>query len=82
MEVEEAIVSSITITAGIMIPSSAKVAATITTTTTLPVIRVVLALLVLVVAVLAVDPTSSRSGGSILGDKTRMARLSQGASTA
>jgi LAO/AO transport system kinase len=25
------------------------------------------------VAVLAVDPTSSRSGGSILGDKTRMA---------
>ena len=29
------------------------------------------------VAVLAVDPTSSRSGGSILGDKTRMARLSR-----
>jgi LAO/AO transport system kinase len=28
------------------------------------------------VAVLAVDPSSSRSGGSILGDKTRMARLS------
>lgn len=28
------------------------------------------------VAVLAVDPTSSRSGGSILGDKTRMAQLS------
>lgn len=28
-------------------------------------------------AVLAVDPTSSRSGGSILGDKTRMERLSQ-----
>jgi LAO/AO transport system kinase len=28
------------------------------------------------VAVLAVDPTSPRSGGSILGDKTRMARLS------
>ncbi len=27
------------------------------------------------VAVLAVDPTSRRSGGSILGDKTRMARL-------
>ncbi|MCB9591602.1 MAG: methylmalonyl Co-A mutase-associated GTPase MeaB [Sandaracinaceae bacterium] len=27
------------------------------------------------VAVLAVDPTSGRSGGSILGDKTRMARL-------
>ena len=27
------------------------------------------------VAVLAVDPTSSRSGGSILGDKTRMPRL-------
>ena len=27
------------------------------------------------VAVLAVDPTSSRSGGSILGDKTRMAGL-------
>jgi LAO/AO transport system kinase len=27
------------------------------------------------VAVLAVDPTSSRSGGSILGDKTRMGRL-------
>ena len=31
------------------------------------------------VAVLAVDPTSSRTGGSILGDKTRMARLSQDA---
>lgn len=29
------------------------------------------------VAVLAVDPTSGRSGGSILGDKTRMARLSR-----
>ncbi len=29
------------------------------------------------VAVLAVDPTSSRSGGSILGDKTRMAVLSR-----
>jgi LAO/AO transport system kinase len=29
------------------------------------------------VAVLAVDPTSSRTGGSILGDKTRMARLAQ-----
>jgi len=28
------------------------------------------------VAVLAVDPTSQRSGGSILGDKTRMAQLS------
>ncbi|WP_405393926.1 methylmalonyl Co-A mutase-associated GTPase MeaB [Microbispora hainanensis] len=28
------------------------------------------------VAVLAVDPSSRRSGGSILGDKTRMARLS------
>ena len=28
------------------------------------------------VAVLAVDPTSSRTGGSILGDKTRMAALS------
>ena len=28
------------------------------------------------VAVLAVDPTSSRTGGSILGDKTRMNRLS------
>ena len=28
------------------------------------------------VAVLAVDPSSSRSGGSILGDKTRMAKLS------
>lgn len=27
------------------------------------------------VAVLAVDPTSKRTGGSILGDKTRMARL-------
>src|SRR6201984_2497839 len=26
-------------------------------------------------AVLTVDPSSSRSGGSILGDKTRMARL-------
>ncbi|WGD30350.1 methylmalonyl Co-A mutase-associated GTPase MeaB [Ancylobacter sp. WKF20] len=31
------------------------------------------------VAVLAVDPSSSRSGGSILGDKTRMARLSMDA---
>ncbi|UJR80579.1 methylmalonyl Co-A mutase-associated GTPase MeaB [Sandaracinus amylolyticus] len=29
------------------------------------------------VAVLAVDPTSSKSGGSILGDKTRMAKLSR-----
>ncbi|HRK18830.1 MAG TPA: methylmalonyl Co-A mutase-associated GTPase MeaB [Hyphomicrobiaceae bacterium] len=29
------------------------------------------------VAVLAVDPSSSRTGGSILGDKTRMNRLSQ-----
>ena len=29
------------------------------------------------VAVLAVDPSSVRSGGSILGDKTRMAKLSQ-----
>lgn len=28
-------------------------------------------------AVLAVDPSSARSGGSILGDKTRMSRLSQ-----
>ncbi len=28
-------------------------------------------------AVLAVDPTSSRSGGSILGDKTRMEKLSK-----
>ena len=27
------------------------------------------------IAVLAVDPSSSRTGGSILGDKTRMARL-------
>src|SRR5690348_5820757 len=27
------------------------------------------------VAVLAVDPSSSRTGGSILGDKTRMTRL-------
>ena len=31
------------------------------------------------VAVLAVDPTSRRTGGSILGDKTRMTRLSQAA---
>lgn len=31
------------------------------------------------VAVLAVDPTSARTGGSILGDKTRMARLSMDA---
>ena len=31
------------------------------------------------VAVLAVDPTSKRTGGSILGDKTRMTRLSQAA---
>ena len=31
------------------------------------------------VAVLAVDPSSMRTGGSILGDKTRMARLSQDA---
>ena len=29
------------------------------------------------VAVLAVDPSSSRTGGSILGDKTRMVRLSR-----
>jgi len=29
------------------------------------------------VAVLAIDPSSSRSGGSILGDKTRMEQLSQ-----
>ena len=29
------------------------------------------------VAVLAVDPSSERSGGSILGDKTRMPRLAQ-----
>ena len=29
------------------------------------------------VAVLAVDPTSTRTGGSILGDKTRMNRLAQ-----
>ena len=29
------------------------------------------------VAVLAVDPTSGRSGGSILGDKTRMGRLAR-----
>lgn len=29
------------------------------------------------VAVLAVDPSSSRTGGSILGDKTRMSQLSQ-----
>jgi len=29
------------------------------------------------VAVLAIDPTSKRSGGSILGDKTRMSALSQ-----
>ena len=28
-------------------------------------------------AVLAVDPTSTRSGGSILSDKTRMTRLAQ-----
>jgi LAO/AO transport system kinase len=32
------------------------------------------------VAVLAVDPTSTRSGGSILGDKTRMGRLAAQAS--
>jgi GTPase len=32
------------------------------------------------VAVLAVDPSSPRSGGSILGDKTRMERLAQTAS--
>lgn len=31
------------------------------------------------VAVLAVDPSSSRTGGSILGDKTRMERLSRDA---
>jgi LAO/AO transport system kinase len=31
------------------------------------------------VAVLAIDPSSAISGGSILGDKTRMARLSQAA---
>src|SRR3954451_9689351 len=28
------------------------------------------------IAVLAVDPSSARTGGSILGDKTRMSRLS------
>jgi LAO/AO transport system kinase len=33
------------------------------------------------VAVLAIDPSSSRSGGSILGDKTRMERLAQGPNT-
>ncbi|NIJ14055.1 LAO/AO transport system kinase [Saccharomonospora amisosensis] len=32
------------------------------------------------VAVLAVDPSSTRTGGSILGDKTRMARLATDAS--
>ncbi|MGI8755732.1 MAG: methylmalonyl Co-A mutase-associated GTPase MeaB [Acidimicrobiales bacterium] len=32
------------------------------------------------VAVLAVDPTSARTGGSILGDKTRMERLTRDAS--
>src|SRR5437016_6065099 len=32
------------------------------------------------VAVLAVDPSSSSSGGSILGDKTRMPELSKDAS--
>jgi LAO/AO transport system kinase len=32
------------------------------------------------VAVLAVDPSSTRTGGSILGDKTRMARLANDAS--
>ena len=32
-------------------------------------------------AVLAVDPSSARSGGSILGDKTRMERLSRQPST-
>ena len=32
------------------------------------------------VAVLAVDPSSARSGGSILGDKTRMERLSRDSS--
>lgn len=31
------------------------------------------------VAVLAIDPTSARTGGSILGDKTRMAKLSMDA---
>jgi LAO/AO transport system kinase len=31
------------------------------------------------VAVLAIDPTSKRTGGSILGDKTRMSQLSQAA---
>lgn len=29
------------------------------------------------VAVLAIDPSSARSGGSILGDKTRMDELSK-----
>src|SRR4051812_34008972 len=29
------------------------------------------------IAVLTIDPTSARSGGSILGDKTRMEKLSQ-----
>ena len=31
------------------------------------------------VAVLAVDPSSGRTGGSILGDKTRMAELARAA---
>jgi LAO/AO transport system kinase len=33
------------------------------------------------VAVLAIDPSSARSGGSILGDKTRMERLAQAPNT-
>ena len=33
------------------------------------------------VAVLAVDPSSTRTGGSILGDKTRMARLADASRT-
>ena len=33
------------------------------------------------VAVLAVDPSSTRTGGAILGDKTRMARLADGSRT-
>jgi LAO/AO transport system kinase len=44
--------------------------------TTIDALGMYLIALKLKVAVLAVDPSSARTGGSILGDKTRMARLS------
>lgn len=48
--------------------------------TTIDALGMYLISLGLKIAVLAVDPSSARTGGSILGDKTRMARLSASAS--